>query len=149
MTAHKQNPIQYSSQEIDNESYNDAYKIRETAIYGYNADSDAFLPLTNSQDYRFSGGKSAYAAVLNTAGANTVITPSSGKRIRIFWVAFVPNSDNASANLVTVSIGSTPIYTGYALAHWEVFTGAANDTVKVNLANTGSVAVTIHYQEIT
>lgn len=102
-----------------------------------------------AEDYRFSGGKSAYAATLNTSGDNTVITPASGKRIRIFWVAFVPDSDNATANLVTVSIGATAIYKGYALAHWEVFTGAADETVVINLANTGTVAVTIHYQEIT
>lgn len=103
----------------------------------------------DSLQYRFGGGKSAYSGVLTTSGDTTVITPASGKRIRLFWVAFVPNSDNSAANLVTIKIGATTYYTGYAMAHWEVFTGAVNDTVKVNLANTQAVAVTIHYMEIT
>lgn len=44
MSSHKQNPTQYSSQEIDNESFNDTYKIRETALYGYDVTSDSFKP---------------------------------------------------------------------------------------------------------
>lgn len=100
-------------------------------------------------DFRYSGGKLSYASVISTSGNNVVITPTVGKSVRIFWVAFIPNSDNASANLVTVKFtaGAT-LYVGYALAHWEVFTGAVNDTVTVNLQNAQSVAVTIHYQLI-
>jgi hypothetical protein len=101
-------------------------------------------------DYRFSGGKTSYAAVLNTSGNNVVITPAAGKRIRIFWVSFIPNTDNLNANLVTVKYtAGITMYVGYAMAHWELFTGAADDSVTVNLNTTEPVAITIHYQEIT
>lgn len=42
---HQNNPVEHSSQEIDNESYNDTYKIRETGSYGYQSSTDSFIPL--------------------------------------------------------------------------------------------------------
>lgn len=100
-------------------------------------------------DYRFSGGKTSYAALINTSGNNVVITPASGMKVRVFWVSFIPNSDNSAANLVTVKFtAGVTMYVGYAMAHWEVFTGATNDTVTVNLQTTDPVAVTIHYSEV-
>ncbi|UTI65621.1 hypothetical protein NBH00_05270 [Paraconexibacter antarcticus] len=121
--------------------------LRDTAPAG--ASLGALL-VAGTEDLRFAGGKSSFAAVLSTAGDNAVIAPAAGKRIRVYWVAFIPSSDNASANLVTVGWPSTAVnmYIGYALAHWEVFTGAINEPVNVNLANAQPVAVTIHYQEI-
>lgn len=99
---------------------------------------------------RFGGGKSAYAAVISTSGDTTVITPAAGKRVRVYWVSFIPNSDNTAANLVTVKFaGGTSMYVGYAMAHWEEFTGTTNQAVVVNLSNTQPVAVTIHFQEVT
>lgn len=41
---HNNNPVEHTSQEIDNESYNDQYKIREGAIYIYQASTDSFVP---------------------------------------------------------------------------------------------------------
>jgi hypothetical protein len=104
------------------------------------------VAITGSEDTRFAGGKTPYAQVLSTAGDTTIVTPSGGQRVRMVWVAFVPNSDNTAANLVTVKFttGSTP-YVGYALSHWEVFDGPVNQPLVVNLANTQPVAVTIHY----
>ncbi len=104
--------------------------------------------VTGTPDLRFAGGKTAYAAVLSTAGGTVAITPAAGLRVRVVWVAFIPNSDNTAANLVTVSLGSTVLYIGYAMAHWEAFTGAVNGTVTVDLSNTQPVAVTIHYEVI-
>ena len=43
-TQHKANPILYSSQEIDNESFNDTYKIKQSANYGYDSLSNSFKP---------------------------------------------------------------------------------------------------------
>ena len=100
-------------------------------------------------DYRYSGGKSSYGAVLSTSGDTAVLTPASGKRIRVFWVSLIPNSDNTVANLVTVKFTSTVLYLGYAIAHWEVFTGSTDEVLTVNLANAQPVAFTVHYQEIT
>lgn len=100
-------------------------------------------------DYRYAGGKSAYTGLLSTAGDNTVITPAAGKRIQVVWVNFLPNSDNTVANLVTVKFGTgAGFYLNYAVGHFEVFTGAVDQSVVVNLTNAQPVAVTIHYSEI-
>ena len=44
-TQHVANPILYSSQEIDNESYNDTYKIKQTALYVFNVATNTFVPV--------------------------------------------------------------------------------------------------------
>lgn len=96
---------------------------------------------------RFGGSKLAYSGLLT---ADHDITPSAPtKSIRLLWVAFVPNPDNSGANLVTVGFegASTPVYTGYALAHWEMFDGAPGVPLQISLANNQPVAVTVHYEE--
>lgn len=113
--------------------------------------------LTNIEsdtDFRFGGGKSAYVVTISASGNTTLITPAAGNRIRLFWIAFVPNSDNGNANLIKLGFGTTggsiatELYRGYALAHWEVFTGTANQSVIVNATTAEPVAFTIHYQEV-
>lgn len=115
-------------------------------------DGTLSLPLDaateSTQRLRYGGGKTAYAGLVNTAGDNAIITPAAGMKVRVFWVAFVPNSDNGAATLVTVKFGATPIYMGYALAHWEVFTGATDQQLIVNLTSAQAVAVTVHYTEV-
>lgn len=99
---------------------------------------------------RYTDTVKSYAALLSASG-NTDIVPTSGKRIRVLWVSFVPNGDNTAANLVTVSypIAGKTLYVGYAMAHWQRFDdGAVDEHLRINLANTQPVAVTIHYQEI-
>ena len=93
--------------------------------------------------------KKAVAALVAIAGDSVFITPTVGKSLRVLWVAFVPSSDNANANLVQVKFGvnGAPFYLGYALAHWEVFEGATNVALYLNLAVAQAVAVTIHYEE--
>jgi hypothetical protein len=96
---------------------------------------------------RFGGSKLAYSALLTST--TTDITPTTGKTLRLLWVAFVPNSDNSTANLVQIGfVGGGAVYTGYALAHWERFDGPSpNTALRVTLANTQPVAVTVHYEE--
>lgn len=105
------------------------------------------LALEATQARRYGGGKKAYAAVLT---GNADITPAAGKAIRVVWVAFVPNSDNASSNLVTVGFvnAASSLYVGYAMAHWEVFTGPVGTALRISLANSQQVAVTVHYEEV-
>lgn len=93
--------------------------------------------------------KKAKGALLSTSGDNDFITPTAGKSVRVLWTSVIPNPDNASANLVAVKFGTggTPFYLSYAVAHWEMFEGAVDQHVYVNLANTEPVAVTIHYEE--
>lgn len=99
---------------------------------------------------RYSDAVKTYAQLVSASG-NTDITPTVGKRIRVLWVAFVPSSDNATSNLVTISHPTTVVnlYVGYAMAHWQRFdVGAVNEVLRINLANAQPVAVTIHYEEI-
>lgn len=101
-------------------------------------------------DERFSGGKTAYCTTLIAAGDNTVLTPTSGKALRVVWVSAIPSSDNTNANLVKFKFGTggTPFYIAYAVAHWEVFQGAVNQALVVNCATSEAVSVSIHYREI-
>lgn len=105
------------------------------------------LALDSTLARRFGGGKLAYASVLT---ATTDISPSSGKAFRLLWIAFIPDSGNVSSNLVTVGFvgGVSSLYAGYAMAHWESFTGAVNAPLRISLANSQSVAVTVHYEEV-
>lgn len=95
---------------------------------------------------RFGGAKLAYSGLLTS---DHLIDPSAvGNAIRVLWVAFVPSPDNSAANLVQVGFnGDVPFYTGYALAHWEVFEGAPDQAVLIDLATAEPVAVTVHYEE--
>lgn len=103
-------------------------------------------------DLRYSGGKTPYSAILSTSGDTIIHTPASGKAITLYWIGIIPNSDNSTANLVTVQFGATggsptQLYSGYALAHWEPFTGAVNQTLVVNLGSSQAVSVNCHFTE--
>lgn len=97
---------------------------------------------------RFSGGKITKTAQVVTPGNTTIHTPASGKAIKLFWVSALNDPDQSASPLIIFKFGANEIYRGYALAHWEVFTGAVDQSLVVNLDSTGDVAVTIHYQEV-
>lgn len=75
MSAHITNPVLYSSQEIDNESYNDTYKIKETALYVFNAAGNTFLPVRgDAAGNILTGSGSSPSAIRldNTTTANVI-----------------------------------------------------------------------------
>lgn len=95
---------------------------------------------------RYAGGLTPYAKVLT---GNDTITPSAGKALQVNWVAFVPDSDNTSANQVTVGFnGGSTLYIGYAIAHWEPFVGDADQVLNITLANAQPVSVMVQYKEV-
>lgn len=98
--------------------------------------------------YRYAGGKLAATAQVTASGDTTLITPATGKALRVFWVSAINNPDQSSTPRMIFKLGTTEIYRAYALAHWEVFTGTVNQPLVVNLNQGGDVAVTVHYQEI-
>lgn len=98
---------------------------------------------------RYSGGKSAKVATITASGNTTVHTPASGNAIRLFWVSAINDPDEATTPLIEIRLGTTPFYRGYAVAHWEMFEGAVNEALIVNLSGAASVAFTAHYQEFT
>lgn len=121
-------------------------------LFGWDGKAGAAQPVE-----RYSGGKSAAVFTITSSGNTTVITPASGKRIRVFWVSYVPSSDNSNANLVKVGFGTASgsidsgqeFYRGFVVSHWEPFTGAVDKSVIVNTATAEAINGTIHYQEIT
>jgi len=111
--------------------------------------------VTTDLDYRFSGGKTAYATTILASGNTNLVTPASGQRIQVYWLSFLPSSDNTAANLVKIGFGttggaiSTELYRATAMAHWELFTGSANQSLIVNTGTAEAVYITVHYREIT
>lgn len=99
-------------------------------------------------DHRYSGGKTATVATVTALGDTTVKTPAGGKFLRIFWVYAINDPDQGASPLIKIKLGTTELYRGFAIAHWEVFDGAIGDSLVVNLDGTASVAVTAHYQEL-
>lgn len=96
---------------------------------------------------RYFGGKTAVVATVTASGDTTVHTPASGKAIRLYWISAITDPDQATTPLIKVLIGTTEYYRVFAVAHWEVFEGAADQVLKINLSEASSVAVTAHIEE--
>ena len=111
-------------------------------------DGEEFPVADASLTLRYGGGKSVAVATVTSSGNTTILTPSSGKSLRLYWVSAINDPDEAATPLIKISLGAAEIYRVYALAHWEVFTGAADASLTVNLSDAASVAVTVHYEEI-
>lgn len=100
---------------------------------------------------RYSGGKAAAVLAPASSGTHTIVTPGAGKYLRVFWVSAIPSPDAESANLLTIGgDGITgPLYKAYAVSHWEPFDLDVDEALTIELAAAESVAVTVHYQEMT
>ncbi len=100
------------------------------------------------QGTRYAGGKTPVTAQVTAAGDTTVYTPAAGKRVRLFWVSAINDPDQSvSPRIIVKFAGGTELYRAAALAHWEIFEGALNEAVVVNLDQAADVAVTLHLQE--
>lgn len=83
-----------------------------------------------------------------TALATTVITPSAGKSIEVYWVYALTDPDSDTSPLITVSLGTRKVYSGYAISHTATLLGGINQPVVIELSESATVAVTIHYKEV-
>ncbi len=103
-----------------------------------------------SNGLRYAGGLTAFAQLMSTPGATTVVAGVPLRRIRLLWVAFIPKGENTLDNLVTVHFEDSAenLYLGYALAHWEPFVGAVGKGIVVELESNQPVAVTLHYDVV-
>jgi hypothetical protein len=102
----------------------------------------------NALEYRYSGGKVPATETVTASGDTTVLTPATGQAIRLFWVSAIADPDAVAPPLITVKLGALECYRAYAIAHWEVFEGAVDAALVVNLSEAADVAVTVHYQEV-
>lgn len=98
---------------------------------------------------RYGGLKTPAVATVVAMGDTTILTPTMGNRIRLFWVSAINDPVAVSAPLIKILLGTTEVYRAYAVAHWEVFEGVVNAPLIVNLSAAGSVAFTAHLQEFT
>ncbi len=95
------------------------------------------------------GNPSVYEGTVTASGDTTVITPTSGKAIRVFWVSIQPDPDTDPTPRSRLLIGANGKYRVYFTQHKERFDGAADEAVIINLSAAGTVAVTIHFEEYT
>jgi len=109
------------------------------------SDSSVLAALVN----RYGGGKSAASATLTNTTETAIHTPAAGNAVRVYWVSAINRDPATSFPAVTIRIGSTVIYKASAVSHWEKFVGAADEAVTAQLSTSGTVDVTIHYEEFT
>jgi len=110
----------------------------------------ALVTADPSLQARYEGGKLPKTAQVTTTGDTTVHTPAAGKAIVLYWVSAINDPDATSSPLISIGFSgaSTYLYSAYAIAHWEVFQGAVDQSLVVNLDGPGAVAFTMHYQEV-
>lgn len=97
---------------------------------------------------RYAGGKSAVATVVSNQGDTVLVQPAAGNAVRVAWVYAVTDPTAETPPVITVKLGATPIYSAFALSHWEPFTGALDEPLVINLSSSATVAVTVHYEEV-
>mgnify|MGYP006138002335 FL=1 len=98
---------------------------------------------------RFGGGKTPVPFTVTASGDTTIHTPASGKAIRLFSIDALTDPDQSTTPLIKVLIGSTEKIRGHAIGKWEIFTGAADEVLKINLSEGSSVSGTAYIEEFT
>lgn len=98
---------------------------------------------------RYAGDKLAKTAQVTASGETVVHTPAAGKAVRLFWVSAINDPDASASPRIRIGFQGAGdyLYSAYAIAHWEIFEGAANQAVVVDLDQAGAVALTMHYEE--
>ncbi len=96
------------------------------------------------------------AGFANTAGDNTLHTPASGKKIRLYWIALSTSQDNAAENLIQVKLTDADGSVKYrwrmgnpgAFAGSRTIEGNVDTPLILNLANTNGVDYNLDLDEI-
>jgi hypothetical protein len=88
------------------------------------------------------------ATSVTAIGDTTIVTPSSGKRIRLQWVYAINDPVASTSTKITVKLGTAVQYVAWAISKRQQLTGAVDAPLIVNLSNSGDVAVTVFYQEV-
>lgn len=139
--------IEHSEQVLFNQSFDREFNVLAS-------ENLAFDPTTNSLhrvviNPQHSSDVEAAVVTATSSGDTTIHTPASGKAIRLIWVSAINDPDESSTPLIKILLGNTELYRGYALSHAQVFEGAVDEVLKVNLSAAASVAVTAHLIEFT
>ena len=87
-------------------------------------------------------------ATVTALGDTTVYTPTSGKRIRVYWSYAVTDPGSSASPLIKISMGGIEKFRVYALSKRQQMTGPVDGALVVNLSTTASVAVTFILEEV-
>lgn len=102
------------------------------------------IPINDSTDFEYS----ILATSITTAGDNLLLTPATGKRLRLHWVYAINDPTASTPTKITIKLGTTAKYVAWAISKRQQITGAIGESLIINLSNNGDVAVTIFYEEI-
>lgn len=103
------------------------------------------------------GDHTTKAGLASTLGDNTLHTPASGKRTRLYWIALSTSQDNTAENLIQVKLTDADGAVKYrwrmgnpgAFVGSRTIEGNANELLILNLANTQPVDWNIDLEEMT
>ena len=128
-------------------SYSDT-EVGDTSIF---ADMSGVSTAANQTLQLAQNPTLLYAAIaLTTSGDNTIVTPTSGKSLRIRHIVLIA----ASSVAVTLKLGSSSITGALTFLQYgdseipHLFAGAANEAFKVNLGSSVVVNGFILYYEV-
>jgi hypothetical protein len=97
------------------------------------------------------------AGVVSTIGDNTLHTPASGKKIRLYWIGLSTSQDNAAENLIQVKLTDADGTVKYrwrmgnpgAFAGGRTIEGNVDEPLILNLATTDPVDWNVDLEEVT
>lgn len=119
-----------------------------------NTVQDRLKGVKTTLDGRFSASatKITTAVRKSDSGDNTVVTPASGKRIRLHWIGMSTPESNVDEMLVIVKLGSATKYRWNmtapgAFSHWETVEGGVDESFVVNLSSALPVDINYTYEE--
>lgn len=113
------------------------------------SDTGNLVNIATYLNNRFGGGKTPVPFTVTASGDTTIHTPASGKAIRLFSIDALTDPDQSTTPLIKVLIGTNEKLRGHALGKWEIFTGAADEVLKINLSEASSVSGTAILEEFT
>lgn len=110
--------------------------------------------LNDTAIHKFKPGvRTTRVFTIATLGDNTIVTPTVGTRLRVFWVGYSSSENNTAEVLALLKFGTNPnIYGWYlgapgAFSHWEPVEGGLNEPLIVNLSGAQSVQVNVTFEE--
>jgi hypothetical protein len=97
------------------------------------------------------------AGVVSTIGDNTLHTPTSGKKVRLYWIGLSTSQDNAAENLIQVKLTDADGTVKYrwclgnpgAFVGGRTIEGSVNEPLILNLATTDAVNWNVDLEEVT
>lgn len=114
--------------------------------------------ILGSLDNRFrSNVRTTRGRSFAASGNQTVITPSTGKRLLVHWVGMSASTSNSAGIRAIIKFTSASTDAKYdwdlgvpgQFSHWETLRGGLNETLVLNLSGAQTVRVNVTFEEST